>query len=87
MTGSDRKLPLHAFAHGRAGDKGNTSNISVIAYRPADWPLILEQVTAERARMASVLSNLPDLLGELIQDGSAREDLFRRVGIPDREED
>ena len=48
MTGSDRKLPLHALAHGRAGDKGNTSNISVIAYRPADWPLIVEQVTAER---------------------------------------
>ncbi len=48
MTVSERELPLHAIAHGRAGDKGNTSNISVIAYRPADWPLIQEQVTAER---------------------------------------
>ena len=48
MTGSDLQLPLHALAHGRAGDKGNTSNISVIAYRPADWPLIRDQVTAER---------------------------------------
>lgn len=48
MTGSEKQLPLHALAHGRAGDKGNTSNISVIAYRPSDWPLIVEQVTAER---------------------------------------
>ena len=27
------KLPIHAIAHGRAGDKGNVSNISLIAYR------------------------------------------------------
>ncbi|MGI9382875.1 MAG: AtuA-related protein, partial [Methyloligellaceae bacterium] len=27
------EVPLHAVAHGRAGDKGNRSNISVIPYR------------------------------------------------------
>ncbi|MEO1494246.1 MAG: hypothetical protein AAFV19_19010 [Pseudomonadota bacterium] len=42
------RLPLHAVAHGRAGDKGDTSNVSVIAYRPEAWPYLLEQVTAER---------------------------------------
>ncbi|MEL6998856.1 MAG: hypothetical protein AAFP68_11405 [Pseudomonadota bacterium] len=42
-------LPLHAIAHGRAGDKGDTSNVSVIAYRVEAWPHLLEQVTAERA--------------------------------------
>lgn len=41
-------LPLHAIAHGRAGDKGNRSNISVIAYRPEAWPALLEQVTEAR---------------------------------------
>lgn len=41
-------LPLHAIAHGRAGDKGDTSNVSVIAYREEGWPHLLEQVTAER---------------------------------------
>ena len=41
-------LPLHAIAHGRAGDKGDTSNVSVIAYRPEAWPYLLEQVTARR---------------------------------------
>ena len=39
------KVPLHAIAHGRAGDKGDTSNISVIAYRAEAWPLIRDQVT------------------------------------------
>ena len=39
---------LHRFAHGRAGDKGNTLNISVIAYRPEFFPLLVEQVTPER---------------------------------------
>ena len=42
------RVPVHAIAHGRAGDKGDTSNVSVIAYRPAAWPHLLEQVTAEK---------------------------------------
>lgn len=41
-------LPLHAIAHGRAGDKGDTSNVSVIAYRPEAWPYLLDQVTSDR---------------------------------------
>ena len=42
------KIPLHRVAQGRAGDKGDASNISVIAYRAEDWPVIRDQVTAER---------------------------------------
>ncbi|MCW5637172.1 MAG: hypothetical protein KIT17_27845 [Rubrivivax sp.] len=38
-------VPLHRLAHGRTGDKGNRSNISVIAWHPALWPLLVEQVT------------------------------------------
>ena len=41
------KRRLHEIAHGRAGDKGDASNISVIAYRPEDWPAIRDQVTKE----------------------------------------
>ncbi|MEM7742470.1 MAG: hypothetical protein AAF409_02060 [Pseudomonadota bacterium] len=41
-------LPLHAIAHGRAGDKGDTSNVSVIAYKPEAWRHLLEQATEER---------------------------------------
>jgi hypothetical protein len=42
------EVPLHAIAHGRAGDKGNRSNISVVVYRPDTWEYILDQVTADR---------------------------------------
>ncbi len=43
-------VPLHRIAHGRAGDKGNTANISVIAYRPEFFSLLVDQVTEERVR-------------------------------------
>ena len=42
------KVPLHAVAHGRAGDKGNRSNISVIAYLPEAYVHLVEQVTEAR---------------------------------------
>ena len=42
------EVPLHAVAHGRAGDKGNRLNISLIPYDPALYPLLAEQITAER---------------------------------------
>ena len=38
-------VPLFRAAHGRTGDKGNRSNISVIAWHPELWPLLLAQVT------------------------------------------
>jgi len=43
-----RGVPLYRLAHGRTGDKGNRSNISVIAWHPALWPLLVEQVTETR---------------------------------------
>jgi hypothetical protein len=39
---------LRDIAHSRAGDKGNISNISVIAYDPKDYPLLEKYVTPER---------------------------------------
>ncbi len=47
-----RKIRLHDIAHARAGDKGNTSNVSVWVYDPGDYLLIKEQLTAERVRLA-----------------------------------
>jgi hypothetical protein len=41
-------MKLREIAHSRTGDKGNTSNISVIAFDPKDYPLLVERVTAER---------------------------------------
>jgi hypothetical protein len=39
---------LHTLAHARTGDKGNRSSISLIAYDPDHWPLLVEQVTEAR---------------------------------------
>ena len=41
-------VPMDRLAHGRTGDKGNRSNISVIAWREEFWPVLLSQVTEER---------------------------------------
>ena len=41
-------LPLHRIAHGRAGDKGNRLSVSVIAYHPDAWPVLLHEVTEAR---------------------------------------
>ena len=43
-------MKLREIAHARAGDKGDTSNISVIAYDERDYPLLERHVTAERVR-------------------------------------
>ena len=41
---------LRAIGHSRTGDKGDTSNISVIAYDLKDYPRLERHVTAERVR-------------------------------------
>ncbi len=42
------KVKLQHVAHARSGDKGDTSNIAVFAYTPELYPLLKEQLTAER---------------------------------------
>lgn len=42
------KVKLQHVAHARSGDKGDTSNISVFAYAPEFYPLLKEQLSAER---------------------------------------
>ncbi|WP_298232406.1 hypothetical protein [uncultured Azohydromonas sp.] len=46
-TGHTLRVPLQQLAHGRTGDKGNVSNISVIAWHAALYPLLEAQVTEE----------------------------------------
>ncbi|MGP9790324.1 AtuA-related protein [Roseinatronobacter sp. NSM] len=43
-------MRLREIAHSRTGDKGDTSNISVIAFDQKDFALIAREVTAERVR-------------------------------------
>jgi hypothetical protein len=51
MTHADDTLvsvPLHSVAHGRAGDKGNRLNVSVMPYDPAAYAVLAEQLTEKR---------------------------------------
>jgi hypothetical protein len=44
------RIPLSRIAHTRSGDKGDTVNIGVIAYREADYPVLAREVTAARVK-------------------------------------
>jgi hypothetical protein len=41
---------LADIAHGRSGDKGNHANVAVIAYAPAGYAWLRENLTADRVR-------------------------------------
>lgn len=45
-----KRFYLREIAHARAGDKGDSSNIGVIAYLPQDYPILLEQVSVDAVR-------------------------------------
>ena len=61
-----KTIPLREVAHARSGDKGDTSNVGVIAYDEADFPLLREQVTTERVKA---------LYGGLVLGGVTRYEL------------
>jgi hypothetical protein len=52
-----RRIKLHEIAHARAGDKGNTSNVSVWVYDAGDYALVKDQLTADRIK-----ATYPDLI-------------------------
>ena len=41
-------IRVYDLAHCRAGDKGNTRNISVIAYEATDWAVLRDNLTEEK---------------------------------------
>jgi hypothetical protein len=43
-------MTLRDIAHARTGDKGETCNISLIAFDERDYPRLLQQATPERVR-------------------------------------
>lgn len=57
---------LYDLAYGRAGDKGNIANISVIARTSADYQAIKARLTAERVKAH---------LGTLVQGNVVRYEL------------
>ena len=44
------KIQLRQIAHARSGDKGDTANIGLIALKPEYYPILVQEVTAERVK-------------------------------------
>ena len=44
------RIKLYDLAHARAGDKGNTTILSLIAYKAEDFALLRERVTPEAVK-------------------------------------
>ena len=43
-------MKLKEICHSRTGDKGDISNISLIPWNEADYPMLREKVTAQRVK-------------------------------------
>ena len=57
------RIYLNQIAHGRSGDKGDTSNVCVFARKPEYYGIIAREVTAERVK-----EHFGDMvLGEIIR--------------------
>ncbi len=59
-------MTLRHIAHARTGDKGDTCNISLIAFREPDYPRLLEHATPSRVKA---------LFGELVKGDVTRYEL------------
>ena len=76
-SSSTIELPLYQLAHGRAGDKGNTSNISVIAWDSECFALLVEQLTDPTKVTRHVLPKLEamNFVLEGVLDGGVNDAL------------
>ena len=59
-------MKLSELAHTRSGDKGDTANIGVIAWREEDFPMLVRELTAERVKA---------YLGDMVQGKVKRFEL------------
>jgi len=60
------RIPLSEIARGRSGDKGDTSNIGIIAFKERHYPVLLREVTAEPVK---------EFFGELVKGKVERYEL------------
>jgi hypothetical protein len=60
------RIPLSRIAHARSGDKGDTSNIGVIAFHERHYEALAREVTAARVK---------EFFGELVKGKAERYEL------------
>lgn len=44
------RVQLREIAFARSGDKGDTANIGLVAFRPSIYPVLVQEVTADRVK-------------------------------------
>ena len=44
------RVALREIAFARSGDKGDTANVGLIAFRPSVYPVLVQEVTGERVK-------------------------------------
>lgn len=60
------KVSLLKLAHARSGDKGDTANVGIIALKDEYYPLLVNEVTAEKVK---------EHFGEIVKGGVERFEL------------
>jgi hypothetical protein len=60
------RIPLSRIAHARSGDKGDTSNIGIIAFDARHYPVLAREVTGERVKQ---------FFGEMVKGNVERYEL------------
>jgi len=67
-----KRVPLYAIAHARSGDKGDGSNVGVLAYDDRGYEILKEWLTPERIKAH---------FGEIVKGRVDRYDLPNLRGI------
>lgn len=67
-----KRLPLYAMAHARSGDKGDGSNVGVLAYDARGYEILKEWLTSDRVKAH---------FREIVKGGVDRYDLPNLRGL------
>lgn len=67
-----KRMPLYAMAHGRSGDKGDGSNVGILAYDDRGYEILREFLTPERVK---------DHFGDIVLGEVRRYDLPNLRGL------
>jgi hypothetical protein len=67
-----KRVPLYAMAHARSGDKGDGSNVGVVAYDDRGYALLKDWLTPERVKAH---------FGEIVRGRVERHDIPNLRGL------
>lgn len=67
-----KRIPLYRMAHGRSGDKGDGSNVGILAYDDRGYEIIRKALTVERVK---------EHFGSIVQGDVVRYELPNLRGL------